>query len=801
MHRLSTKTFSTGNILQGLVAAFAAVLFLGACESRSGKVSSEPKATSFRWDAENSGLPPIDRVAVGGGNGEGYNGPTFEFELIPGESEREVLDTHLGRAMDHCFFGHDPGLKSTLMRFLRYVYGPSPDQALRSEAEALYANKGGTYLAAPFPYIKIDTDISPAYELVDRFPKLAAGSRRDFFLRLLDPVSRKWIGLRTGDGLPHFIVFPPNMSHLAENIQDMRYSSLQSGDLYYLPGPIEVSHRLFTSAYPEREGETALSLYEINTQEYLECILSESQLLAMESRAERDLRMEYDRIERKEKFLAQFSGTLKTKNGFVMELARDGKLVIEFTKNRILPGPRNTVVPDPDRNRCVLKAEGLVEHVYLPMKGSPVSGFADVAHLHAQYPDAQLFAFIKFRDIRVVRIESPSGAATNADLSVGCARDPFGLVNSWSSKREDEPDGRREAEIVWPIKVPSASRLETLTYETPSWTLGAPKSFLDPELTAAYPQGTPELCSIVDEWKKARGKLLTGPEHSLRARNESQVREYQARVSAAKAIFTRFQSQDRLPSEMLDHCLQGDPERENFLNTLYFTFFRETLASIEAKREGAPAIQAFSEILRAHDILARPPLFRMTGHLASETPSTAPGGFLREGRSIYLDPTSVTPAEWTVLWIHEVAHLLDHRARRASADYTELSRSLDLEKAPTALDEEKADRLLRAGLERGLLAEQRAWAITFLVYSALREKGLARVDWMEKALSMKGREETLPAFSWRLLRAMNQQHTPKGAWFESPLVVSRMEKVLVDVWRIDWSKAGSIEGILAVGAK
>ena len=796
----STKTFSIGKILHGAGAALVAISCLVACDGRSGKVGAEPKATSFRWDTEPPRLPPIDRVAVGGGNGEGYNGPTFEFELIPRETEREVLDTHLARAMDRCFFGHDPGLKSALMRFLRYVYGPSPDQALRSEAEALYANKPGTYLATPFPHIKIDTSITPEFELIGRYPKLAAGSRRNFLVRLLDPVSRKWIGLRTGHGLPHFINIPASMRYLAENIRDLRYSSLQSGDLYYLPGPIEVSHRLYTSAFPERDEETSLSPYEINTQEYLECILSESQLLAMESRAERDLRMEYDRIERKGKFLSQFEGRLTTPNGFSMELARDGKVVIEFSKSRYLPGPRNTVVSDPDRNRCVLRAEGSVQHVYLPTANGAISGFAEVARLQEQYPKAQLFAFIDFRDIRVVRIEGPNGAPVDTDLSIGCDRNPHGLVDSWRSKRELEPDGRMESQIVWPLKVPAASHFEILTYEHPSWTLRAPRSALDPDLTGAYPHGTPELCSIVDSWKRERGALLTGPQYSLASRNASQVREYEARVGAAKAIFARFQSQGRLPKEMLDYCLQGDPERENFLNTLYFAFFRETLESIAKKKDGAPSVTAFLDILKAKDVLARPPLFRMTGHLASETPSTAPGGFLREGRSIYLDPTSVTPAEWTILWVHEVAHLLDHRARGASEIYSALAVEIDLEKAPTVLDEEKTDRLLKAGLERGLLSEQRAWAITFAVYQDLRAKGLERVEWMEKALSMKGREESLSAYTWRLLRAMNESHMPKGAWFESPLVAARLEKSLEKIWRIDWNEASSIESILAIGA-
>ena len=148
--------------------------------------------------------------------------------------------------------------------------------------------------------------------------------------------------------------------------------------------------------------------------------------------------------------------------------------------------------------------------------------------------------------------------------------------------------------------------------------------------------------------------------------------------------------------------------------------------------------------------------FRTISHYAERK-----GGLHRVKGSIFLNLGKIPPNEWMIIFIHELMHKFDILLNESVRKYSNVeligeiinwSQSVS---SPEMLSKEQQELLyshLIHGLNRGLLAEFRAWAVTIHLYRQLKMKKECRpVVWLEEILEQKKTSENYLAFIFRYL--------------------------------------------------
>ncbi len=273
---------------------------------------------------------------------------------------------------------------------------------------------------------------------------------------------------------------------------------------------------------------------------------------------------------------------------------------------------------------------------------------------------------------------------------------------------------------------------------------------------------------------------LPGPD-SPRAEwaRHSQLR-YQAAQRAADSVFAAYRS-GKWTEGSLVACPLPPSESRALELALPVRFFEQTLLGLEGSN--SPAVRAFTHEVRrrseGENILA----YRLVGHLPGETnPTDRAGGYHRGHQSIFMDFERIEPTQWTTIFVHELLHALDTdllEGMRTFGDPDLRSQVERIAKASTSYDDlSSADRAILeewilAGLDRGYLAEARAWAATLSLYEKLKDEDLQNpIVWLEairkQRLGLAGNSET----NFQLfLRYLDQRFTdPREGIFSTPLL-------------------------------
>jgi hypothetical protein len=128
----------------------------------------------------------------------------------------------------------------------------------------------------------------------------------------------------------------------------------------------------------------------------------------------------------------------------------------------------------------------------------------------------------------------------------------------------------------------------------------------------------------------------------------------------------------------------------------------------------------------------------------SENISPAPfdAGYDRGTRSMYMDISKVPPNEWLVKLCHELLHSIDERVYQAVEDFADpdtLDEVIRINKNKTDIAQLNPQEhkflmtWLGEGLNKGILAEYRAWALTDLIYRQGLSEGLWKpIAWIDR---------------------------------------------------------------------
>jgi hypothetical protein len=284
-------------------------------------------------------------------------------------------------------------------------------------------------------------------------------------------------------------------------------------------------------------------------------------------------------------------------------------------------------------------------------------------------------------------------------------------------------------------------------------------------------------CQLIEPWF-TDGHLKAPANAGFGERVAMAQKEYAMRMVAAERLWRLYQS-GRLSRTRLDDCLIGLPDRQNFLETFYYMLFSTSIRQLD--EETSPSIRALMRIFHAK-FGAGVPVFRVLGSFAEQNPTPFPAGVERATNSMYMNFGEIDPNDWLLIFVHETLHAVDEQIMVGVEGYSDpvvpkkmitYSETLSSPSALPAADREALDRWLGFGIDRGLLAEYRAWTATFQIYEDGLKEGLWKPrPWLDEILALRSEDVPLPSFTFRYLDQRSLD--PSDGIFARPLLAEAL---------------------------
>jgi len=235
-------------------------------------------------------------------------------------------------------------------------------------------------------------------------------------------------------------------------------------------------------------------------------------------------------------------------------------------------------------------------------------------------------------------------------------------------------------------------------------------------------------------------------------------------------------------AQKLELCVQSAPDyylsdqMTQAISSFAFSYGQKVLA-----KSNSILLRNYSRLLEKVERQA----FRLFGHSRENSIYEKKGGYNRGKQSLFLDLSLISPDEWLVIYIHETFHALDTIISSAVQIYgdkkfvktvAELARSQPNIRQWSSKNLAMLDKFLMAGIDRGYLAEVRAWALTYFLYlEGRRFDRWPAIKTMDKVLKSKLPKESLVSFFARYL-APNWAD-PKEDIFILPAIQTRLKEI------------------------
>lgn len=269
-------------------------------------------------------------------------------------------------------------------------------------------------------------------------------------------------------------------------------------------------------------------------------------------------------------------------------------------------------------------------------------------------------------------------------------------------------------------------------------------------------------------------------------RNQLRLEFHQLRQEAAQDAFKAYLN-GSMGSYISAQCLEGLENTDGFMQLVQTAFLRESLLRFrDSKNEGLRRLVA---LLEASGRKADNIVFGLAGEWFGPSPTDLKAGVHRLSRAVFMDISRIEPREWYALLIHELAHVLDRMIPEAVTKFSSAEAALLMAEWAARTDDpaklpakvrEPLKNWLQAGLDRGLLSEVRAWAVTFALYTNAKRSGtLQAVDWLENMIQHRRQGETWDSFALRYLHARSRP--PTEGLFVHPLARRLLDEVIKDL--------------------
>jgi hypothetical protein len=286
------------------------------------------------------------------------------------------------------------------------------------------------------------------------------------------------------------------------------------------------------------------------------------------------------------------------------------------------------------------------------------------------------------------------------------------------------------------------------------------------------------------------------PEHPKTIRENAEfLRELSlAMKSSAEALFDKYLAGE-IESTDLETCLEerklkGSAATAEFTRAIPAAFLERSAAALGKVR--GQRTQEFARVLSDKISSGTLVLFRLAGHFAeAAAPTGEKAGFHRGEQSIFMNFSTIPANDWLLIFAHEYAHSLDRELSDAMPTFADPALHAKVAEmaartnrpASLSVDERQTlDRWLIAGLNRGFLAEARAWALSFEIYEeGIRDGAWKPIDWMERVLKHRRANEPALRFALRYLSPRFQSPSERGTLLAQPLLTARLKTLRADI--------------------
>lgn len=285
--------------------------------------------------------------------------------------------------------------------------------------------------------------------------------------------------------------------------------------------------------------------------------------------------------------------------------------------------------------------------------------------------------------------------------------------------------------------------------------------FLLPLISYADP------CDVFSDWQKFRAFDLG--QSTLATRSQYFANEYKLRKSTADNIFNLYR-QSTFDASSIETCLPKAEDSKALASSLSQTFYQRSLEIL--KSSPLAPIQKLMTLMEQASAQSGLLLFRAAPHFPDQPENDRKAGVYRGTGSIFMNIGKIPASEWLFIFVHELCHEVDPILKNASAIWNSSARAETIfAMAKTTHDPQNLSttdhtalrEYIHAGLDRGLLAEYRAWFICFSIYEAGKSYHLwSQIPWMELVMASKTPQESLETFTFRYLDARFIDPQPEG---------------------------------------
>lgn len=317
-------------------------------------------------------------------------------------------------------------------------------------------------------------------------------------------------------------------------------------------------------------------------------------------------------------------------------------------------------------------------------------------------------------------------------------------------------------------------------------------TFLFFRIPSSYSKHLSEDCHFLDPLLEAINDVPNkGSE--IKNRVEKMIRISEGITKSSEILFYDYLDQKINPSQFENCFYQAKITDEkiikNYNSTVSGKFFKLSLGEL-LKFQGEK-VELFSKTLKTKSDSGELIIFKLVGHYGEKNVFNKKAGFHRGNHSIYMDFSKIPPSDWLLIFTHEYAHSLDSTLSESMPVFSDpgiqrkILSILKINHSSSPLSEEATqtiDYWLMAGLNRGFLAEVRAWALSFEIYEEMKKnKADFKIDWLEDILKQKMNSENWIAFSIRYLSPRFKDPTgaseEEGVLFKSPLILERLSQL------------------------
>jgi len=257
---------------------------------------------------------------------------------------------------------------------------------------------------------------------------------------------------------------------------------------------------------------------------------------------------------------------------------------------------------------------------------------------------------------------------------------------------------------------------------------------------------------------------------------------YEAARRSSDEIYRTYRAGQWNPDNFSSCALQQQ-DLDNLKIAIPVRFFELSLAELSRSRD--PSIQAFVKEVTVRSTGNNILPFRLVGHIRQDDSAQGLAGFHRGHQSIFMNFDQIPARDWLIIYTHELFHALDSKlieGMQAYGDPQVNEKIHDLIASGKALKELSPDERgvvknwLIGGLNRGYLAEARAWSLTLQFYTTLKKEKLQVViPWLEDILKERRAGES---DFMLMLRYLDKRFIdPTENIFAKPLIQESLAKV------------------------